>query len=82
MYSGGFYDKRCANCGLLSVTHVCQIKLTRQIAPLNRFLRIYPTSHIAGESKMGWCQRQWQFNGIGKSRCQYRICTVSGSLEL
>jgi len=23
LYSGGFgYDKRCANCGLLSVTHV------------------------------------------------------------
>ena len=22
LYSGGFYDERCTNCGLLSVTHM------------------------------------------------------------
>jgi len=41
LYSGGFgYDKRCANCGLLSVTHVsshfflCLSILNRDNKPL------------------------------------------------
>ena len=32
--SGGFYDKRCANCGLLSVTHVLLTQTTNKISDI------------------------------------------------